>query len=750
MKKIYSVLILLLSVSFIYAQTLNNTSIPFQKNGQYLKYAQIGGLNSPQFHGVDMNNDGLEDLVVFDRKGDVLLPFLYNGSDYVYAPQYVDKFPPIRYFMLTFDYNCDGIKDIFCYPIDVSVDGLAVYTGSYDANNKIQFTQKQFPSYYYHILNFPGHNNLPINIAILKTDIPALEDFDGDGDMDIVTFDIGGSWAHYYENQSADLGYGCDSLLFEKKSDCWGRFAETGVSVELILSPSIDSCIGRGVFLDGGRVTGGVRNSRHAGSTLTPVDMDNDGDMDIILGDLSFPDLNLLINGGNPDTSWITAQDIYFPSNSTHAAVPDFPAAFLFDVDKDGDRDMIAARNEDSDASENYFVSWYYKNNGSEALPVYDYVQNDFIVGETIDYGTYSIPVFFDHNADGLMDIVIGNLGLFQAGGVSNGALALYENVGTVDTPQYNLITEDYLNTAALGLRRLAPAFGDVDNDGDDDLLLGEEFGGLYYFENTAGTGNPATFAAPVPNYQNIDVVQASIPQIIDIDRDSKNDIIIGQNQGFIKYYRNTGTASNPTFTLQPAPNNTFNAWGDVDARPVGFSQGYAAPRVVEVNGFYELFVGNVGGEIMHFTDVEIIPNGPFTLSSPNYAGIDIGGNATLDIADINNDGSLEFLIGNSRGGITIKSEGTLNIPIRTERVKTNLARIFPNPTNTNLNIELADNLKDYSIIIYNAIGQPVYQAHGLNDIRHQLNVSDWASGVYFTQIRAEGVLDVKTVIVGK
>ena len=731
-------------------QTLNRTEIKFKDPfGNVLKHPQVGGLNSPQFNGVDLNNDNQEDLVVFDRKGDVILPFLYDGNDYVYAPEYVEKFPKIKYFMLTYDYNCDGIKDLFCYPVNFPVDGLEVYTASYDNNNEIVFTQKIFYGYVCNgatgqlcnVLNYPGFGGSPVNLQVLKIDIPGLEDIDNDGDMDVVSFHSGGGYIQYYENQSQDLGFGCDSLIFEFKSECWGRIYEPSIGLNVNMSPDRDSCPYKNSFIGDGR------NERHTGSSLTLVDMDNDNDMELILGDISYPDLTLLTNGGSIDTAWMVAQDLDFPSNSRHASVPDFPASFLFDVDKDGDRDLIAARNEDSDASENYNVSWYYKNIGTEQLPVYDYIEDNFLVNEMIDYGSYSMPAFFDYNGDSLLDLVVGSLGLFQSGGIQDGVLALYENIGVADTPIFKLVDEDYLNVSALTARRLAPGFGDVDNDGDVDLLLGEEFGSLFYYENTAGAGNPVNFATPVASFQNIDVVQTSMPQIIDIDRDGKNDLIIGQNQGFVKYYRNTSTNNTPVFTIQPAPNNSENAWGDVDARPTGFSLGYASPKLVDINNNYELFVGSVSGTILHYQDVETTTNGSFTLLTDNYGLVDVGLNATLDIADINNDGQLDFAIGNGRGGISIYSDGLLINTVEPTRSIANLVKVFPNPANNQITIEPMEGLKTFDVTIYNAIGQMLYQNHDLNAL-HQVTVADWESGIYFVQVRNNDEVEVKTVVI--
>ena len=366
--KNYSYLKVVLFVFLIpfigYSQTLNRTNIPFEQDDKFILNPQTGGINSPQFVGIDMNNDAQEDLLIFDRKGNVLLPFIYDGANYIYSPEYVDRFPPLNYFILTYDYNCDGIKDLFGYPHFPPVDGLAAYKASYDSSNKIQFERYRtwgwfcFPGITCDVLNYPGFNSIPTNNSVIKPDYPALDDIDNDGDMDMLAFDFSGSYVIYYENQSVDMGYGCDSLIFERKSDCWGRFFETGLAIGVQLSPSIDSCAGRSSFLGGGR------DSRHAGGTLTTIDMDNDGDKELILGGLSYSQLNLLTNGGNPDTAWMVAQDINFPSNSLGVNIYDFVASFLYDFDKDGDEDLIAARNENSDASENYNVAWLYDNTG--------------------------------------------------------------------------------------------------------------------------------------------------------------------------------------------------------------------------------------------------------------------------------------------------------------------------------------------------------------------------------------------------
>ena len=387
---------------------------------------------------------------------------------------------------------------------------------------------------------------------------------------------------------------------------------------------------------------------------------------------------------------------------------------------------------------------------GSATNPNFDFVQNDFMVNEMIDNGTYSAPVFFDYNSDGLLDIVLGNLGLFEVGGIAHGNLMLYEHVGDTTGPVYKLVDSDYLNISSLNLRRLAPAFGDVDGDGDEDLMLGEEFGGLYYFENTAGVGNTASFATPVANYQSIDVTQASTPQIIDVDRDGLVDMIIGNNTGFVYFYKNTGTASSPIFTLQPAQNNTLNAWGDVDVRPVGFTQGYSSPKLVEIDGEYELFVGHIQGAIRRYTNIENNTTGTFTFETDTFGNVLVGQMSQIDIADINGDGNLEFAVGTGRGGLVIYSEGVIDIQVNTHEpaIQQNFVNIFPNPTSNRFTVQVDNPNEAYSILVYNALGQKVFEQGDIYQVQHQISTRDWAKGVYFVQVFQDGRMETKSLIV--
>ena len=161
-------------------------SVQVKVNGAFLKNSWAGGLNFGQFSTIDLNLDGIKDLVVFDRTGNKVNPYLNMGTpnqvDYKYAPKYAASFPPVHDWMLLADYNCDGKEDIFTY----SIGGFSVYENISAVGVGLYFKLKTFylKSHY---------SPLPIDYGALyvsAVDIPAITDVDNDGDLDVLTFDL--------------------------------------------------------------------------------------------------------------------------------------------------------------------------------------------------------------------------------------------------------------------------------------------------------------------------------------------------------------------------------------------------------------------------------------------------------------------------------------------------------------------------------------------------------------------------------
>ena len=195
-----------------------------------------------------------------------------------------------------------------------------------------------------------------------------LGDVDEDGDIDVLTFHIGGQYVQYHKNQSMELYGHADSLIFELKNECWGKFREDVSTNSLFLNDNTVPCdVGNVPNPEIGKPTESLEeNKAHSGSTILALDIDNSGVKDLVIGDVAFTNLNLLINSGSTvnANSPMVSVDPSFPSNSIPANIQLFPAAFFVDVDLDDIKDLIVAPNA-KNISENETSVVKYKNTGT-------------------------------------------------------------------------------------------------------------------------------------------------------------------------------------------------------------------------------------------------------------------------------------------------------------------------------------------------------------------------------------------------
>ncbi|WP_052598663.1 T9SS type A sorting domain-containing protein [Aureispira sp. CCB-QB1] len=724
--------------------------IPLVKNGINMRNAWAGGLNLPQFSEVDLNNDGIKDLVVYDREESIASTFINNGTagqvDYTYAPAYMKRLPQrlARNFMLLRDYNCDGIEDVFMYNATLQGLGLAVWEGSYDANDTIQYTLVVDRLMY----SKKSGNPFPSQLFIYNGDLPAIDDVDGDGDIDILAFTLSSRFPfniHWYRNMSMENSGNCDSLEYVLESECWGLFQESGDSNKVSVSPSVDSCYNNPYFNLMQRVSTHItqdlqsmasnsRSARDVGASLTLIDFNGDGVKDMILGGNDYTTANMISGVEINDTILITTQHNFYPTYDASIDIYTFPGMYFLDVNNDGKKDMLAAPSKTAPGgSIKDSVAWYYQNTGTNANMIFDFQQKDFLVGEMLDVGEDAYPVLLDYNADGLMDLLIGGLGRCQYGGNYEYGMTLLENTGTLSSPSFEYITNNYAGTDSLQKNGLYPTIGDLDGDGDMDMICGMQDGTLSYFENTAGVGNPIVLNAPVHSFFNIDVGGRSTPQLVDLDRDLDLDLVIGRRGGTIHYYENTGTSTNPVFSSSP----TTNTLG-------GYSlQGYSddpMPFVYDNNGTYELFIGHwIGGNIIQLGNIEGNILGTYDTLSQNYKDFYQGWSTHFSMADLNNDNKLDYIMGTSRGGVIILEEKDTITTVLQPKIIQKVVHLYPNPAKETVHIRwLEDNAQSIELRVYNALGQLILEREvASGDNQYVLDVSSLAAGVLFLEVRA-------------
>ena len=266
---------------------------------------------------------------------------------------------------------------------------------------------------------------------------------------------------------------------------------------------------------------------------------------------------------------------------------------------------------------------------------------------------------FADFDGDGDLDLFWGDF--FEPG------LLLIENTGTCAAP---ILTgeprpfpkHDPLRTSGFN----APAFGDVDGDGDLELLVGVLGGAfnpnattvdnLLFFDQDAGVW----FQLRTSRYLTmIDVGSESVPSFLDLDGDGDLDLLVSnkidpqdQSISLIHVFENVGTAGAPAFqrrgTLDVAgAYHDAPAFGDLDG-----------------DGYADLILGTWRDELRYFRNVGGAGGARFELVDSAFVTLTRGSNAMPALGDLNGDGLLDLLVGESSGSINYyRNVGTRTAP---------------------------------------------------------------------------------------
>ncbi len=263
-----------------------------------------------------------------------------------------------------------------------------------------------------------------------------------------------------------------------------------------------------------------------------------------------------------------------------------------------------------------------------------------------------------------------------------SGNLNLLRNDGTLLVPLFVLVDEDY-GGIDIG-NNSAPRFVDIDDDGDEDLFVGELLGNINFYRNT-GTSQSAVFELDTTSYFGIDAGTYSTLWFSDIDDDNDSDLFVGSDDQGVSFYRNQGDSGNAIFVPDTLTSLPFHY--------------RTAPVLVDVDGDQDMdmICGVAGGGAVFYRSEKMVSS----MSSQS-----------------NPDSHPQTLA---------------------------IVRSYPNPFNSETSIvfDLARDTR-VSIQVHDLTGRVIKDLadrefrRGRNEVRWR--VDEKASGVYFCRIRGAGV----------
>lgn len=754
MKK-YLLLILLFISKILGAQNFTGNFIPYPntipvtQNNKSLSLPFAGGFDVPQFSACDLDFDGKKDLVVFDREGGKISCFLNKGITgqiaYEYAPQYALKFPKkLTEWVLMVDYNGDGKEDIFA----AIPGGVKIYKNTSTIQNGISFelvngdVQADFGSFITRLYSGPA-------------DIPAILDVDDDGDVDILSMELGidtaGDGIYMYKNMSMET-YGVKDSVnnFIVQKRCWGRFRESYQNCNVSLQYQSGPCATGNRYIPEFSkaefetlVSNKLNGGQHSGSTLLVFDSNGDGKNDLLIGDIGCNNMYLLVNNESNSNPIFTQFFRYYPATDP-ILVENFPAAFFIDVNNDNKRDLIAVPNTTGNA-DNFENIKLYLNQGTDAAPDFELTTQAFLEEEMIEVGEGSHPVFVDFDQNGLMDLVVSTTGYFQSNATYKAGLTAYKNVGTINSPAFELVSRDMWSLSSLNISNMVPTFGDVDLDNDLDMITGANDGTFYYFENTAGANNPFQFNFKSNYLTGLDVGNLSTPFLNTILNNSPNSrlaMISGERFDNINFWQDTSKTAEPKFKLMT--DSLFK----INMRAVsGFPSGRTTAVIQKLFSADRdrLVVSNANGKVYIFNHIDQLTMslGPLLIDSINL----IQGQYTLSnggfgmsMADIDGDNKPELIAGNPQGGLVLFKNQIMPDGIQPINQISNRIVCYPNPSKNFIRLRSTDNVKINDCTLLNQLGQIILQEQ-INANTIELNLNTIPNGIYTLKITtAEGI----------
>jgi len=560
---------------------------PFQildRDGTPFQHPFLGGFNIPRPQFSDMDGDGDEDLFVQEVAGQIMYFERVESGAYEWRTDTYGGININEWYRF-YDIDGDGDKDLFA---EQPYSYIAVY------KNVGTPQQAEFELVQDTLRDVRGNPLFSDRQNILN-----FTDLDCDGNVDLFIGRIEGTIMHY---ESVDLD-------------------DDGVPMFRLEESQFE-----GIKIIG---EDALRGSLHGANTLMFADHDQDGDQDLFFGDYFEQSILLIENRGSCERPSLRSEPRPFPPNEP-VKTSGYNAPALSDIDQDGKLDLLVGvlggafnPNRTADANMLYY---------HQDTPDNFNLQTKTFIGD-LDIGNESIAAAVDLDGDGDLDLTLANK--IAPYDVRAGRMIYIENTGTATAPSFAVRDTMNLEPAF----HYAPAFYDLDDDGDLDMLAGRWNKGMMYYRND-GTAQEHRFMVADDRFVELTRGSNATPALGDLDGDGDADLMVGESSGTINYYRNDGTPQSPSFTL------VSDEFMDID---VGRR---SAPTLVDydADGDLDLLIGSESEGVQVYRNDGSRKAPEFVLAEP--LALDAPLLSAPVLVDLDGDGDLDYLSGSQGGGI--------------------------------------------------------------------------------------------------
>lgn len=287
----------------------------------------------------------------------------------------------------------------------------------------------------------------------------------------------------------------------------------------------------------------------------------------------------------------------------------------------------------------------------------------------------------------------------------------------------------------------------DWDEDGDLDLLLGNYLGNIWYYENTGSRKNPklTTIGKLQIGAADIDVGNNAAPVVVDWNNDGKKDLLVGSQTNPLLLYLNRGTNSSPVFLDEKIIEEISLFYGHPDVADM------------DNDGKKDIVMGDHNGNIYFYKNIGEDEAPVFDVPRLfDVYGYKVNAEARVEITDWDNDGTLDLLVGSEAGYLTLFHQPRLptRFEQRDEIVpfNLNLHQNYPNPFNGKTLIPFEVRVAGrISLKIYNPAGEKVKdlldEMHGPGKYKIGFDAEGLSSGIYIYVLETPSGRDMKKMI---